>query len=268
MSLLRYLSRIRKAKADQSSLGKDGTPTTSSTYTSNVTIASSHSLSGRDSVGQPDETDETESSLTDTIGIAEKSQVATPDYGKRLSGFRPDSDLWILLVYYLIYTEDGGIPSKIPVTPGDPFLGRIKIRSVPPPRTVKAVKRSITKVENIKGGESASLFLSPNSQSPMDDAEKINILNGTGPGSTPQEPLALVAKMSDTERTALESERRGGLTSAAEPDTTSPRIRYGTPIPPKVPTPWAKYVDMMRSHHATILVWKLLFSLTRRDSYK
>ena len=128
MSLLRYLSRNRKAKADQSSLGKDGTPTrTSSTYTSNVTTAPSHSLSGRDVVGQPDETDqsslgkggtpttgstytsnvttapshslsgrdflgqpdEIESSLTDTFGIAdsEKSKVATSDYSKCLSGF-------------------------------------------------------------------------------------------------------------------------------------------------------------------------------------
>ena len=45
-------------------------------------------------------------------------------------------------------------------------------------------------------------------------------------------------------------------------------IWWSSGWPPKVPTPWAKYVDMMRSHHATILVWKLLFSLTRRDSYK
>ena len=86
MSLLRYLSRNRKAKADQSSLGKDGTHTTSSTYTSNVTTARSHSLSGRDFVGQPDET---ESSLTDAIGIAdsETSKVAASDYSKCLYGF-------------------------------------------------------------------------------------------------------------------------------------------------------------------------------------
>jgi hypothetical protein len=61
----------------------------------------------------------------------------------------------------------------------------------------------------------------------MDDAEKVVILNGTGPGSTPQEPLALVAKMSDSERNTLELEGRGGLASAAEPDTT---IQYRTSI--------------------------------------
>ena len=65
----------------------------------------------------------------------------------------------------------------------------------------------------------------------MGDADKIVILNdGTGPGSTPQEPLALVAKMSDSERIVLESDGRGGLAGAAEPDTTSSEIQYGMSI--------------------------------------
>ena len=66
----------------------------------------------------------------------------------------------------------------------------------------------------------------------MGDTDKVAILNRTGPGSTPQEPLALVAKMSDLERSALESEgRRGGLASAEEPDsTTLPEIQYRTSI--------------------------------------
>ena len=63
----------------------------------------------------------------------------------------------------------------------------------------------------------------------MGDAEKVTILNGTGPGSTPQEPLALVVKMSDSERRALESDGRGGVASAAvETDKVSSEIRYGT----------------------------------------
>ena len=134
-----------------------------------------------------------------------------------------------MLVYYRIYAEDGAIPSNAPVTPGDPFLGRIKARSVPPPRTAKNVKRNITEVENIKC-TNATIFLTPNSQLPMGDAEKLTILNGIGPGSTPQEPLAFVAKMSDSERSALESDGRGGLASSAEPDTTSSEIRYGTSV--------------------------------------
>ena len=64
----------------------------------------------------------------------------------------------------------------------------------------------------------------------MDDAGKVTIFNHTGPGSTPQEPLALVAKMSDSERSALDFGGGGGLASAAEPDTTSPENRYCTSI--------------------------------------
>ena len=136
-----------------------------------------------------------------------------------------------MLVYYRIYAEDGAIPSNTAATPGDPFLGRIKVRSVPPPRTAKTVKRYIAKSENIKDRGSTSLFLTSYSKSPMDDTQKIiTILNGTGPGSTPQEPLALVAKMSDPERNTLESDGRVGLANAAEPDTTPPGIRYGTSI--------------------------------------
>ena len=133
-----------------------------------------------------------------------------------------------LLVYYRIYAEDGAIFSKTPAAPGDPFLGRIKARYVPPPHTAKAVKRTIAKVENIKDRTSTSLFLTPYSQSPMGDADKVTILNRTGPGSTPQEPLALVAKMSDSERSALESGGRSGLASAqaAEPDSAPQEIRY------------------------------------------
>ena len=87
-------------------------------------------------------------------------------------------------------------------------------------------------MENIKLEDrgSSSLFLTSYSESPMDDTEKVTILNGTGPGSTPQEPLALLAKLSDSERSDLESGRSGGLASAAEPGTTPPGIRYGTSI--------------------------------------
>jgi len=60
----------------------------------------------------------------------------------------------------------------------------------------------------------------------MGDADKVDILDCTGSGSTPQVPLALVAKMSDSERSALEAEGRCELASTAEPDTTTPEIQY------------------------------------------
>jgi hypothetical protein len=134
-----------------------------------------------------------------------------------------------MLVYYRIYAEDGSILSKAPAAPDNPFLGRIKARSVPPPHTVKAVKHSIAKLEDIKVLTTSDLFLTPYSDSPMGDADKVNILNRTGPGSTPQESFALVAKMSDADRNALESGGRAGLASV-EPDTISSEIRYRTSI--------------------------------------
>ena len=61
----------------------------------------------------------------------------------------------------------------------------------------------------------------------MGDSDKVAILNRAGPGSTPQEPLALVTKMSVSERSDLESEGSVGLGSAV-PDTVTPEIRYRT----------------------------------------
>jgi hypothetical protein len=130
-----------------------------------------------------------------------------------------------LLVYYRIYTEDGAIRPKTPAPCNNVFLGRIKARFVPPPHTVGAVKRCIAKVEDIKDPTSISLFPTPYSELPMDDADKITILNHTGLGSTPQEPFALVVKMSESDRSALDSRGKGGLASA-EPDTTLTEIQY------------------------------------------
>ena len=94
---------------------------------------------------------------------------------------------------------------------------------MPPPRTLKAVEGSIIEVENIKHfNTGTTIFLTPYSQSPLGNADKVN---RTGPGSTPEEPLAFVARVSDSERSALEL---GGLESAAQPDTTSLEIRYRT----------------------------------------
>jgi hypothetical protein len=70
-----YLRRI--LPADRSSLENP---------TSNVTTAPTHNLTGLDSVGP------SEYSLPDTLGIAEGSRVATPNYSKRPSGN-------ILLIY-------------------------------------------------------------------------------------------------------------------------------------------------------------------------
>ena len=77
MSLRRFLSTNHSTEADQSYLEDGRQPA----YSSNVTTALSHTLSGRDSVNN-----ETKSTLTDTLGVAETSEVATPKYSKCQSG--------------------------------------------------------------------------------------------------------------------------------------------------------------------------------------
>ena len=135
-----------------------------------------------------------------------------------------------MLVFYRIYTEDGAIPSKTSIPTDDHFLGRIQARSVPPPHTVKSLKLRIAKVEdiNLNDPTSISLFLTPGNQSPLLDADKVNIRNRTQDSSdyTSQKPLALVAKMSDSDRSSLES-RSGRV---AQANTSLPGIRYRTSV--------------------------------------
>ena len=80
MSLRRFLPTDRNAEADRSSLPVENDRPPS--YTSNVTTAPTHNLTGRDSVRQPNETE------SSTLGVAETSGVATPNpnYSKRPSG--------------------------------------------------------------------------------------------------------------------------------------------------------------------------------------
>ena len=80
MSQQQFPPTNRKAEADQT------LPTLPPTYKSNVTTAT-YNLSGRDFVRQAG------SSLTDTLGVAEKSKVATTNYSKYLSAFLPNSQL-------------------------------------------------------------------------------------------------------------------------------------------------------------------------------
>jgi hypothetical protein len=78
---------LKLLKGTRSSQTNDRPPNTS-----NVTKAPTHSLPGRDSVRH---LNETESSLTETLGVAETSEIAAPNYSKRAGrfGFSPTSHL-------------------------------------------------------------------------------------------------------------------------------------------------------------------------------
>jgi hypothetical protein len=109
----------------------------------------------------------------------------------------------LFLVYYRVYTEDFAIPSKVPVNPDDPYLARIMAKSVAPPHTVSSLKRHLSKVEGITNHQDSSLFSAPSGQSAMDNLYRLSLLSDEGPWSMPQEPLALVAKLSESERNAF-----------------------------------------------------------------
>jgi hypothetical protein len=139
-----------------------------------------------------------------------------------------------MAVYYRIYAEDGVIPSKTSATPSDYFLGRIKVTSVPPPHNANSLKRALAKVENVNITHTY-LFITPYDPSPMEDSLKVTIFSNTGPGSLPQEPLALVAKLSELERSAVESDiglrlrsqsNNISLTNTSELNTASSNTRY------------------------------------------
>ncbi|KAJ7748288.1 hypothetical protein DFH07DRAFT_747376, partial [Mycena maculata] len=93
-------------------------------------------------------------------------------------------------VYYRVYTVDGAILSKSAFDPGDPFIGRIAARSVPPPHTATSLKRRLANAENLsdEAGLTATLFLNPCAQTAMLPTDNVAILNGT----TSETPFTLV----------------------------------------------------------------------------
>ncbi|KAJ7464082.1 hypothetical protein FB451DRAFT_1264616 [Mycena latifolia] len=52
-----------------------------------------------------------------------------------------------LFIYYSVYLLCGLISSKSAFDGGNPFVGRILARSVPPPHTVKSLKRCFAHAE-------------------------------------------------------------------------------------------------------------------------
>ena len=95
-------------------------------------------------------------------------------------------------MYYRIFITDGAVPTRQPADARNLYLGRIEAVQVTPPHTVGSVIRCICKLEGIGRFRFARLFLSSSSPSPMDRFEHVDILTGTGPGSDPRRPLALV----------------------------------------------------------------------------
>ena len=76
---------------------------------------------------------------------------------------------------------------------------------IPPPHTVASLKRCLAKFEHIDNHLCTNIFLTSFDQSPLDDASEVTIVECTGLGYMPQEPLALLAKLSDSEKGSFRS---------------------------------------------------------------
>jgi len=105
-----------------------------------------------------------------------------------------------VFLYYKVFRPDGVIPCKEPVNPRNPYLARIEAVHITPPQTVASLIRCIVKKEEREFGSvplksdplNTELFEAPSSLAPMKQEQHLAIMNGSGPGSDPRKPLALV----------------------------------------------------------------------------
>jgi hypothetical protein len=145
-----------------------------------------------------------ESSVADTLVVEGSDITGTRCSTLECNPYRNSLIYLMFSVYYRLYTEDESIPSANSIHSNDPFLGRISSNAVTPPHTAINLKRCLLAVENIDTSISTSLFITASAQEPLDDMAKVLILKVPGPGCTPNEPMALVAKVSGADRSTLE----------------------------------------------------------------
>lgn len=144
----------------------------------------------------------------------------------------------ILSVYYRVYADDGAIPTSHPVYSDDPYLGRISAKLVTPPQTAINLRHCLSGAENIDEDIPTILFLSPSSQTYMDDTDRVPILANPGPGCEPDDPMALVVIFPE-DRRPLES---------VVPEADSVSQEMLTPFEPEY---CKKYGDLFEIAHLT-----------------
>ena len=95
-------------------------------------------------------------------------------------------------MYYRVYAPNGALSCKKPL-PGNPFIGRIKATSVPPPHTVASLKRALVQAEALPdpSGDLTSLFQTKDARAAMASTARVDILGGDI-GATSQTAVALV----------------------------------------------------------------------------
>jgi hypothetical protein len=91
----------------------------------------------------------------------------------------------------------------------DPFIGRIKSTTIPPPRTVDTLKCCLAYFESLSdpNNQRTELYLTASSDSPIQNSNLL--LVGEDLGSSPQSAVAFVLRqdLSDVEKASLGSVR-------------------------------------------------------------
>jgi hypothetical protein len=99
----------------------------------------------------------------------------------------------VYLVYYRVYDDMGEMTSKTHFDEDDTSLGRVDVLSITPLRTVSSLKSRLLKAEGCLGDD-GQLFENMGSDSSIDDTDLLTLLGDDYPGSTEDQPMAIVCK--------------------------------------------------------------------------
>ncbi|KAF9520665.1 hypothetical protein BS47DRAFT_1481406 [Hydnum rufescens UP504] len=128
-------------------------------------------------------------------------------------------------VYYRVYSADGLIPTKQPVSRDDSSLGRTYAHFVPPPHTAATLKRHLVVREGIGRDIPSSLFHDISATVPLEETAAVALLSESGPGSTSHDPLVLVLNDSDASNTMItDTIPQQADRDAAGPSTVNGRV--------------------------------------------
>lgn len=97
----------------------------------------------------------------------------------------------LLSVYYRVYDEEGEIASKTSFDKTDTSLGRINMLSFPPPHNGASLKARLNYVEKISACD-VKIFKDDSGENTLKDNDVVDLLSGTHPGVTADDPIAIV----------------------------------------------------------------------------
>ncbi|KAF7299989.1 hypothetical protein MKEN_01321000 [Mycena kentingensis (nom. inval.)] len=129
-----------------------------------------------------------------TIDAAPPTSHDPPAYQPSPSGSAPESPKEKpagYYIYYRVYTPDGALTALTAYDPSNPFVGRVKSSSVPPPHNALSIKRRLGEAEGICSAEKGALYATCFSSAQLQDGFIAGRL-GQDLGATPETALGLV----------------------------------------------------------------------------